>query len=96
MLRAVPVAAFAVFVSSAPLFAQNTTITVTATSEVTIATAPQLAVGADVVYRSRRSANDDTFEVGGFGIGLSAHWYFRLENISGARGPIHCQRAYSV
>jgi opacity protein-like surface antigen len=46
-------------------------------TEVTIANAPQLAVGADVVYRSRRSANDDTFEVGGLGIGLSAHWYFR-------------------
>ena len=46
-------------------------------TEVTIANAPQLAVGADVVYRSRRSANDDAFEVGGVGIGLSAHWYFR-------------------
>jgi opacity protein-like surface antigen len=46
-------------------------------TEVTIANAPQLAVGADVVYRSRRTANDDAFEVGGLGIGLSAHWYFR-------------------
>ena len=46
-------------------------------TEVTIANAPQLAVGADVVYRSRRTAYDDAFEVGGIGIGLSAHWYFR-------------------
>ena len=46
-------------------------------TEVTIATAPQLAVGADLVYRSRRSANDDTLEVGGIGISLSAHWYVR-------------------
>ena len=46
-------------------------------TEVTIANAPQLAVGADVVYRSRRTAYDDAFEVGGMGIGLSAHWYFR-------------------
>ena len=46
-------------------------------TEVTIANAPQLAVGADVVYRSRRTAYDDAFEVGGLGIGLSAHWYFR-------------------
>ena len=46
-------------------------------TEVTVANAPQLAIGADVVYRSRRTAYDDAFEVGGIGIGLSAHWYFR-------------------
>jgi hypothetical protein len=45
-------------------------------TEITVANAPQLAVGADVVYRSHRSAYD-AFEVGGIGIGLSAHWYFR-------------------
>jgi opacity protein-like surface antigen len=45
-------------------------------TEVTVANAPQLAVGADVIYRSNRDAFG-AFDVGGVGIGLSAHWYFR-------------------
>jgi opacity protein-like surface antigen len=45
-------------------------------TEVTVANAPQLAVGADVIYRSKRDAFG-AFDVGGVGIGLSAHWYFR-------------------
>jgi opacity protein-like surface antigen len=45
-------------------------------TEVTVANAPQLAVGADVIYRSDRDAFG-VFDVGGVGIGLSAHWYFR-------------------
>jgi opacity protein-like surface antigen len=45
-------------------------------TEVTVANAPQLAIGADVMYRSRREAFG-AFDIGGVGIGLSAHWYFR-------------------
>ena len=45
-------------------------------TELTVANAPQLALSADVAYRSHRSAFD-AFDVGGIGVGLSAHWYFR-------------------
>ena len=45
-------------------------------TEVTVANAPQLAVSADLIYRSRASAVD-AFDTGGIGLGLSAHWYFR-------------------
>jgi hypothetical protein len=45
-------------------------------TEVTIASAPQLAVSTDLIYRSHREAFD-AFDVGGVGIGFSAHWYFR-------------------
>jgi len=45
-------------------------------TEVTVANAPQLAVSADLIYRSHRSTVD-AFNAGGVGLGLSAHWYFR-------------------
>jgi hypothetical protein len=45
-------------------------------TELTVANAPQLALSADVVYSTRRSAFG-TFDVGGLGVGLSAHWYVR-------------------
>jgi opacity protein-like surface antigen len=45
-------------------------------TEVTIANAPQLALSTDLIYRSRREAFA-AFDVGGLGVGLSAHWYFR-------------------
>ena len=44
-------------------------------TEVTIANAPQLAVSADLIYRSHGS--DDVLDSGGVGVGVSAHWYFR-------------------
>ena len=44
--------------------------------ELTHASAPQLAISADFGYRSRRSPAD-TFDLGGFGVSLSAHWYVR-------------------
>jgi len=45
-------------------------------TEVTVANAPQLAVSADLIYRSHRSTVD-AVNAGGVGLGLSAHWYFR-------------------
>ena len=45
-------------------------------TEVTVANAPQLAVSADLIYRSHGSTVD-AFNAGGVGLGLSAHWYFR-------------------
>ena len=45
-------------------------------TEVTVANAPQLAVSADLIYRSHGSTFD-AFNTGGVGLGLSAHWYFR-------------------
>ena len=45
-------------------------------TEVTVANAPQLAVSADLIYRSHASAVD-AVDTGGIGLGLSAHWYFR-------------------
>ena len=45
-------------------------------TEVTVANAPQLAVSADLIYRSHGSALD-AINAGGVGVGLSAHWYFR-------------------
>jgi opacity protein-like surface antigen len=45
-------------------------------TEVTVANAPQLAVSADLIYRSHGSTFD-AFDTGGVGLGLSAHWYFR-------------------
>lgn len=45
-------------------------------TEVTVANAPQLAVSADLIYRSHGSTLD-AINAGGVGLGLSAHWYFR-------------------
>ena len=45
-------------------------------TEVTVANAPQLAVSADLNYRSHGSTLD-ALNAGGVGLGLSAHWYFR-------------------
>ena len=45
-------------------------------TEVTVANAPQLAISADLIYRSHGSTFD-AFDAGGVGLGLSAHWYFR-------------------
>jgi opacity protein-like surface antigen len=45
-------------------------------TEVTVANAPQLAISADLIYRSHGSTYD-VFDTGGVGLGLSAHWYFR-------------------
>jgi opacity protein-like surface antigen len=45
-------------------------------TEVSVANAPQLAVSADLIYRSHGSTVD-AFNAGGVGLGLSAHWYFR-------------------
>ena len=45
-------------------------------TELTVANAPQLALSADVNYSTKRSAFG-AFDVGGFGIGMSAHWYVR-------------------
>ena len=45
-------------------------------TEVTVANAPQLAIGADLIYRSHGSTYE-AFDAGGVGLGLSAHWYFR-------------------
>jgi opacity protein-like surface antigen len=45
-------------------------------TEVTVANAPQLALSADLIYRSHREAFG-AFDVGGLGVGLSVHWYFR-------------------
>jgi hypothetical protein len=45
-------------------------------TEVTVANAPQLALSADLTYGTRRSAFG-AFDVGGLGVGLSAHWYVR-------------------
>jgi hypothetical protein len=45
-------------------------------TEVTVANAPQLALSADVTYSTKRSAFG-AFDVGGLGVGLSAHWYVR-------------------
>ena len=42
-------------------------------TEVTVANAPQLAISADLIYRS----HEETLDAGGVGVGLSAHWYFR-------------------
>jgi opacity protein-like surface antigen len=45
-------------------------------TELTVANAPQLALSADLGYRSQRSAFG-VFDVGGFGVAMSAHWYLR-------------------
>ena len=45
-------------------------------TEVTVANAPQLALSADLTYSTKRSAFG-AFDVGGLGVGLSAHWYVR-------------------
>jgi hypothetical protein len=45
-------------------------------TELTVANAPQLALSADVNYSTKRSAFG-AFDVGGLGVGLSAHWYVR-------------------
>ena len=45
-------------------------------TEVTVANAPQLALSADVTYSKKRSAFG-VFDVGGLGVGMSAHWYVR-------------------
>jgi hypothetical protein len=45
-------------------------------TEVTVANAPQLALSADITYSTKRSAFG-AFDVGGLGVGLSAHWYVR-------------------
>jgi opacity protein-like surface antigen len=45
-------------------------------SEMTVASAPQFALSADVGYRSQRSAFG-AFEVGGFDVTMAAHWYIR-------------------
>jgi hypothetical protein len=45
-------------------------------TEVSFAGAPQLALSADVGYRSRQSALD-TLRIGGYGVTVSAHWYVR-------------------
>jgi hypothetical protein len=44
--------------------------------ELTYAAAPQLALGVDVGYRSKRAA-PDPLAAGGFRVSLSAHWYVK-------------------